>query len=154
MFGGLFDVGDDAVVWKGLDGIGAQKIGYFGSVIGDAGRVFFRDKGQFGVHGDDGAHVNRRVYGLHNMPNDLQLAGVGFDGFNAGSGLERIGRIDDQNPVAMAKQRHGFRDFCPPLGWRGGVEEGSDLEEAESEKEAAHKKGPQTIWERNWNGLA
>ena len=87
-----------------------------GAVGGGAGSVVFGDEGQFRVHGDERAHVDGAVDGGEDVSENFELRGVGLDGFNAGGGLERIGGVDDEDPVAMAEERHGFGYARFPVG--------------------------------------
>ena len=47
---------------------------------------------------------------------DLLLAGVRLDGLDARRGLKRIGRVNDENPVAVAEERHGLGYLRLPGG--------------------------------------
>jgi hypothetical protein len=68
------------------------------------------------------------------------MVGIRFNGFNAWRGLERIGRIDDQNPVPMTKQRHGFSNFGFPIRrWRWSGEDAvRGHQQAESDEKLVH----------------
>ena len=81
------------------------------AVGGDAGRVLFGDEGKLRVHEDVGAHVNGVLDCGQDVAKDVDLRGVGFDGFDARGGLERIGRVDDEDPVAVAEEGHGLREI-------------------------------------------
>ena len=116
----LGDLGDDLVVGQGGYGEVAEHIRNVVAVGGDAGGIVFRNEAQFRVQGDDGADVDRTVDGAKNFVDYLGLVGVGFDGFDAQRGLEGIGGIDDENPVAMAEQGHGlFNAVSPDRGGDG-----------------------------------
>lgn len=113
------DLGDDALVQHGFDGVVAENLCDLGSVSRCAGSVVVRDEGEFLIHVDERANMDGIVDGAKYVAKYVEVRGVGLDRLNAGGGLERVSGIDNENPVAMAEEGHGFADFGLPVG-RGG----------------------------------
>ena len=141
LFAGFVNGGDDFEVGLGLDGVGAEEVGDFVAVAGCAGGLVIGDEGEFGVHGDVGANVDGAVDGAEDVTDDFELIGTGVDGLNAGGGLEGIGGIDDEDPVAMAEEGELLIDFGLPGGGSGALGLGDGWEgekDGESEEQATH----------------
>jgi len=73
--------------------------------------------------------------------------------------LEGVGGVDDEDPVAMAEERHGFVEFGAPCGrFRGLGKAGEEgcRHEAEGDEEIAHWRirlsGKLSGWERAARG--
>jgi hypothetical protein len=51
---------------------------------------------------------------VKDFADNFRLVGVGLDGLDSQGGLEGIGGVDDEDPVAMAEERHGFVESGSP----------------------------------------
>ena len=141
LLAGLGDLGDDLVVGQVGNGKVAEHIRDVVAVGGDAGSIVFGNPVQFRVKGDDGTDVNGAVDGVKNIADYFCLVGVGFDGLDSRRGLKGIRGIDDEDPVAVAEERHGFVELGAPCGRFGALskagKEGSRYE-AESDQQITH----------------
>ena len=140
-FAGLVDVGDDLIVGNEFDRVVFEQVVDLGAVLGDTGGVLFGDVGKLGVHGDDGADVDGGLDGVEDGADHVQLVGVGLDNLEAGRGLQGVGRVDDQDPVAMAEQGHGFLEAGLPVGsgLSRGREGWCENEESGEEETSSHR---------------
>jgi hypothetical protein len=62
--------------------------------------------------------VDGSGYGVQDITDNLGMVGVGFNGLDSRCDLQRVSRVDNQDPVAMAEHGHGLFDTVSP-GWRG-----------------------------------
>ena len=132
---GLVDVGDELFVGHGLHRTASEQLGDLFAVGCNAGSVLLGNEGQFGVHEDFGPHVDGFADGLEDEANHFELSGVGLNGFNSRRRLQGIGRVDDQDPVAVAEQRQVVADLGLPTGGsRGRSAEESGSRDEEDDK--------------------
>lgn len=77
--------------------------------------VFFRNETEFLIGVDNRPHVGLARERLQNVAHGFDLAVVRLNGFDAGTRLERIGRIGDDDPVAMAVEGEALGERGAPL---------------------------------------
>ena len=117
---GLVNVADHLFVGHRLDVQAIKKLANLGAVLIDAGGIVLGEEGQFGVHEDVGANVDGAADGSHDIAEDIELVGIGIDGFDPGRGLQGVSRIDDEDPVAVAEQGQVVGDLRLPSRRSGG----------------------------------
>jgi len=113
---GFTDLGDELFVRKRLDGSTLQRLLQAVAVGVEAGKVLLRDVGQLGVEVDVGGDVNGAVERGEDGGDDGELIGASLDDFDSGRDLERVGGVDDEYPVAVAKEQELLRELCMPVG--------------------------------------
>lgn len=116
LFAGFVDLRDDFFVRDGFDLVVGEGLSDLGAVGGGSGGVVIWNEGEFGIHIDERANVNRVVDGVEDVAEDLKMGSAGFDGLDTGRGLEGVGGIHDKDPVAMAEEGHGLGDARFPVG--------------------------------------
>src|ERR1700722_936857 len=112
----LVNVGDDFFGRKLLDSIGFQELPDVRTIFGNSRRVIVGHKGQFGVHEDDGAYLDGMIDRVEDRTDDFKLRRASVDGFDSRRNLQRVGRVDDEDPVAVPQQRHRIEQSIVPVG--------------------------------------
>ena len=115
LLAGLVDLVDDALVGHGFDLVVGEDVLDLFAVGGGPGSVVIGYEGEFGIHVDERADVDGAVDGSEDIAEDVEVRCVGLDGLDTGRRLERVGRVDDQNPVAMTEKGHCFVDARLPV---------------------------------------
>ena len=116
---GFVDLADDAFVRDGLDLVVGEEALDLAAVVGCSGGVIVGDEGEFGVHVNERSNMDGAVDGAEDESEDVEVRSVGFDGFDAGRGLERVGGVDNEDPVAVSEERHLPCDAGLPIGLCG-----------------------------------
>ena len=83
---------------------------------GDPRRVGLRHEWQLGIEVDDGADVARRGDRLEHAAHHRDVVCRGVEGLDAGARLPGIGRVRDDNPVAVAEERQPLVEGRAPGG--------------------------------------
>ena len=119
-FPGFVEFGDDLLVQErlALEAAGVEFVEEMVqriAVVGDARRVIFGNDFQFCVGEYDGTKMLCLGDDMQHLADDVELVGVGFDGLDALAGLQRVGGVDDGDPVAMAEEREFLREARVPV---------------------------------------
>ena len=115
----LADRGNHLVVGLRLNPIRSQQIGDVRPVLPRARRVLVGHKRKLRIHIQVGPHMHGVVDRAQHDFQHINQRSMRLHRFHARRRLQRIRRVDNEDPVAMAEQRHHLRHPGPPCIRRG-----------------------------------
>jgi len=101
----------DSVVCEEFRELGAQCVDPRGKGLGEMT--------QFAVHDDTGADVGGVLQCIQDLHQDRKVVGLGGHRFDPDGGLERIGSVDDADPVAVPEQGQSLGENLFPRTNKG-----------------------------------
>jgi hypothetical protein len=137
LLAGFVDLGDDPFVRDGFNLVVTEKLGDLCAICGGSGGVIVWDEGEFGIHIDEGADMDRVIDGAEDVLKHIEMGSIGLDGFDTERGLQGVGGVYDEDPVAMAQEGDRFVDLRMPVAWDWGLgrEKGRIEKRCEGEEE-------------------
>jgi hypothetical protein len=106
---------NERLVRERFDGAIVQDFFQVLAVNADPGRGLVGDVGQLGVEVDVRRDVDGMVEGAEHDAQNLRQISAGLDSFDSRRDLERVGGVDDHDPVAVAEEREFLIELDAPV---------------------------------------